>query len=145
MSLMPWGMFRIRFQPKAHGTPDVPWLPAGVEGDQEPEVISMEAALIVVVLIIAALVIYGMSPGVQAQIEKEQQIKAKQDSQIVCPQCHSKGHATTRKVTLKKGVSGGKATGAILTGGLSLLATGLSRKEDATEAKCSNCGSVWHF
>jgi hypothetical protein len=48
-------------------------------------------------------------------------------------------------VKLKKGVSGGKAAGAIMTGGLSVLAVGLSRKEDATEAKCSNCGSVWHF
>jgi hypothetical protein len=71
--------------------------------------------------------------------------KAVQDKQIVCAQCHSVGCITTSRVKLKKGISGSKATGAILTGGVSLLAVGLSRKEDATEAKCSNCGSVWHF
>ena len=109
---------------------------------------------VLIIFLIAVPVIYYMSPdawspGVQAQIEREQQIKeqikASLDSQIVCAQCHSKGNVTTRKATLKKGISGGKATGAILTGGLSLLGTGLSRKEDATEAKCSNCGSVWNF
>ena len=67
------------------------------------------------------------------------------DMQIVCPHCQTKGHVTTRQVQLKKGVSGGKAVGALLTGGVSLLAVGLSRKEDATKATCSNCGSVWHF
>jgi hypothetical protein len=46
---------------------------------------------------------------------------------------------------VKAGISGGKATGAILTGGLSLLATGLSRKHAATEANCGNCGSRWTF
>jgi hypothetical protein len=48
-------------------------------------------------------------------------------------------------VSRKAGISGGKATGAILTGGLSLLATGLSRKERLTEAHCDNCGSTWTF
>jgi hypothetical protein len=40
------------------------------------------------------------------------------------------------------GVSGGKATGAILTLGTSLLAKGLSRKEEVTEAHCCNCDST---
>ena len=44
-----------------------------------------------------------------------------------------------------KGISGAKATGAVLTLGWSLLATGLSRKEQATQAHCSNCGSTWDF
>jgi hypothetical protein len=52
-------------------------------------------------------------------------------------------HAKTVKA--KKGISGGKAAGAILTGGLSLLATGLSRKESMTQAHCDACGSTWHF
>lgn len=71
--------------------------------------------------------------------------KIEQDSRIICPQCHEKGNVTTEHVKLKKGVSGGKVTGAILTVGISLLATGLSRKEKVTKAKCGNCGSVWHF
>ena len=48
-----------------------------------------------------------------------------------------------RQVKRKKGVSGGKATGAVLTGGLSLFATGLSRKEKQQELSCSNCGVTW--
>ena len=32
-----------------------------------------------------------------------------------------------------------------LTGGISLLATGLSRTEQNTEAHCMNCGSAWVF
>ena len=34
---------------------------------------------------------------------------------------------------------------AISTGGISMLATGLSRKEAATEAHCRNCQSTWQF
>jgi len=64
---------------------------------------------------------------------------------MVCPHCAEKGHVRTHSVTLKKGVSGGKATAAILTGGVSLLATGLSRKEDNTQAWCENCTNQWIF
>lgn len=67
------------------------------------------------------------------------------DGQMVCPHCHVRGSVRTRRVRLKKGVSGGKATGAIFTAGLSLFATGLSRKEKATEARCTNCGATWHY
>lgn len=93
------------------------------------------------IIVIAAVLIYfaAMADGRKAKI------KIAQDAKIVCAQCHSVEHVTTSAVTLKKGISGGKATGAVLTGGLSLFAVGLSRKEDATEAKCSKCGSVWHF
>jgi hypothetical protein len=72
-------------------------------------------------------------------------VKASQDAELVCPHCGKRGYVRTEQVRLKKGISGGKATGAILTGGISLVATGLSRKEDATKAQCSNCDSVWHF
>lgn len=66
-------------------------------------------------------------------------------SQMVCPHCGKRGTVKTKKVTRKAGVSGGKATAAVLTGGLSLLATGLSRKENLTQAQCSNCKNTWHF
>jgi hypothetical protein len=66
-------------------------------------------------------------------------------SQLICPHCQTKGSVTTRKVTKKAGISGAKATGAILTGGLSILATGLSRKEQLTESHCSHCNSTWRF
>jgi DNA-directed RNA polymerase subunit RPC12/RpoP len=83
----------------------------------------------------------GFSKGV-ADVRREKELR---DSYIVCPQCQSRGTVTTEQVKMKKGISGGKATGAVLTGGVSLLLTGLSRKEGVTEATCSKCGSVWHF
>lgn len=94
-----------------------------------------------VIVAIAAVLIYFAAMAEEGKAK----IKIARDAKIVCAQCHSVGHVTTSAVTLKKCISGGKATGAILTGGASLLVTGLSRKEVATEAKCSNCGSVWHF
>ena len=42
-------------------------------------------------------------------------------------------------------VSGGEVTAAVLTGGASLLTTGLSRKEKHAEAHCENCGNSWYF
>jgi hypothetical protein len=67
------------------------------------------------------------------------------NSKLICPHCQTEGFVHTKSVALKKGVSGAKATGAVLTGGLSLLATGLSRKEDNTQAHCENCNSTWFF
>lgn len=64
---------------------------------------------------------------------------------LVCPHCQTKGSVHTKSVRQKKGVSGGKATAAIFTGGLSLLATGLSRKERVTQAHCDACNSTWVF
>ncbi|MEI8285395.1 MAG: hypothetical protein WCG52_10445 [bacterium] len=78
-------------------------------------------------------------------LEAEQQRIRDQQAQIVCPHCQTRGHVTACHVKLKKGISGSKATAALLTGGLSMLGTGLSRKEIATQAECSNCGSVWYY
>lgn len=65
--------------------------------------------------------------------------------EMICPHCHTKGEIRTKSTEVKKGVSGGKATAAILTAGLSLFVTGLSRKEDATQAHCENCKNTWLF
>lgn len=67
------------------------------------------------------------------------------NSSMICPHCQTKGQIHTKAVTLKKGLSGAKATGALLTGGLSMLATGLSRKENCTQAHCTKCNSTWFF
>ncbi|WP_411727809.1 hypothetical protein [Methyloglobulus sp.] len=64
---------------------------------------------------------------------------------MVCPHCQSIGKIRTKEVKQKKGVSGGKATAAVLTAGLSLLAVGLSRKEGSTQAHCDNCNNTWFF
>jgi hypothetical protein len=65
--------------------------------------------------------------------------------EIICPHCQQKGTVRTKAVQQKKGISGGKATAALLTGGVSMLATGLSRKESITEANCDKCNSKWRF
>jgi len=64
---------------------------------------------------------------------------------FICPHCQEKGKVLTKTIKKKAGISGAKATGAILTGGMSLLATGLSRKDVVTEAHCTNCKSTWQF
>lgn len=71
--------------------------------------------------------------------------KADMEKQMICPYCQTKGSVTTRKIKQKVGVSGGKATAALLTCGISLLGTGLSRKQEMTQANCNHCGSVYTF
>ena len=66
-------------------------------------------------------------------------------SPLVCPHCHVKGKVSTSSVKKSKGISGGKAAGAVVTGGLSIWLTGLSRKEQLTQAKCGACGLKWTF
>ena len=64
---------------------------------------------------------------------------------LICPHCQEKGRIRTKPVQRTRGVSGGKATAAILTGGVSMLATGLSRKEQSTQAWCGHYKSTWDF
>lgn len=65
------------------------------------------------------------------------------DTRLVCPHCGQTGTVRARDVKVKRGISGGKATGAVLTAGVSLIATGLSRKVKASERTCRNCGTTW--
>lgn len=67
------------------------------------------------------------------------------NEKILCPHCGVRGTVHTQKDSRKVGVSGGKATGALLTAGLSLFVTGLSRKEKFTAAYCGNCEAEWSF
>jgi hypothetical protein len=82
-------------------------------------------------------------------VEREAYVLAQQHGEInpamVCPHCQHRGKVRTKLIDRKKGVSGGKATAAILTGGVSMLATGLSRHERLTHAYCGNCESSWEF
>jgi len=68
-----------------------------------------------------------------------------QMTQIICPQCQVAGQVSTKQIKEKVGVSGGKATAAVITTGASVLVTGLSRKKKVTRAHCANCGSDWDF
>jgi hypothetical protein len=64
---------------------------------------------------------------------------------MICPHCQTQGSVRTQAEARKAGVSGGKATAALLTGGTSLLLTGLSRKQQVTQAHCDNCNCTWAF
>lgn len=64
---------------------------------------------------------------------------------MICPHCQTKGYVTTQQVKRKSGIHGGKATAALLTCGISLLGTGLSRKHEMTEASCGRCGATWTY
>ena len=81
------------------------------------------------------------------EYEKEKKLKTLGpiSPQYICPHCQQKGFVRTIPVKRKKGVSGAKVTGALLTFGVSMLATGLSRKEGLTQAHCGNCSSQWDF
>ena len=93
------------------------------------------------IIVIVLSVVCGAA---QAMEKSTEQRKAGQ-RKIVCPQCQERGFVTTASVTEKTGIHGGKATAAILTGGVSMLATGLSNELGRTQATCSNCGSTWRF
>ena len=80
-----------------------------------------------------------------AQIRRDQVNFGPINPAMVCPHCSARGYIRTKGITTKKGVSGGKATAAVLTGGVSLLAVGLSRKENSTQAHCCNCRNTWVF
>lgn len=62
---------------------------------------------------------------------------------LICPHCQTRGEVSTMTVSVKEGISGGKATAAVLTAGLGVAATGLSRKNERTECSCGNCGMTW--
>lgn len=62
---------------------------------------------------------------------------------VVCPHCHERGEVSTRLEDRKSGISGGKATAAILTFGISLLVAGLSQKVEIRRAWCGSCGVTW--
>ena len=64
---------------------------------------------------------------------------------MICPHCQTKGSVRKRSTDRKQGISGVKAAAAFLTGGISLLATGLSRSETMTQAHCTCCDCTWLF
>ncbi len=97
------------------------------------------------VVILTLMIHADISRAAARPTQKEITTKAECDGKIVCPQCQTRGFVTTQKVQVNKGIHGGKATAAVLTGGISMLATGLSRQDEMTQATCSNCGSTWKF
>lgn len=111
---------------------------------------------LIVVAIIASTIAEQKKVDAMSPSEREQYLAKKQDVRdsmtygqingaMICPHCGYKGKIRTKQIDRKKGISGGKATAAVLTGGVSVLATGLSRKERMTRAYCGNCKNAWDF
>jgi hypothetical protein len=102
--------------------------------------LTLLVVVFIVLIVLGALHSARMTPEQRAQVEW-----GDLNEHLICPHCQSKGTVRTKGVKRKKGISGAKATGALLTAGVSILATGLSRKESETCAHCMTCGSTWHF
>ena len=64
---------------------------------------------------------------------------------MICPHCQTKGKIRTKSVVQDKGISGGKVTAAVVTAGVSILAAGLAKKENVTQAYCEQCNNSWIF
>jgi hypothetical protein len=80
----------------------------------------------------------------ERDLAQDQEFGPKNEA-MVCPHCQSKGAVRIKRVKQKQGISGGKATAALLTGGASLVAVGLSKKGEVTQAMCENCQCQWTF
>ena len=101
--------------------------------------------LIALSIVIGLLAIKFPKFGAALEAADQQAKYGTKSPKMVCPHCDKAGKIFTKQVKQKKGVSGGKATAAVLTAGVSMLATGLSRKEKNTQAHCKNCGNTWYF
>lgn len=122
----------------------------------------------IVVITFVVLVIFALLSANLADIEKKQKLAAmgseelaeyeeterlrlaeskwgKSSVKMICPHCQTTGTIRTMQIDTTTGISGAKATGAILTGGVSMLATGLSQKKQVTQAHCETCSSTWSF
>jgi hypothetical protein len=64
---------------------------------------------------------------------------------VNCPHCQGIGTVIVEKVKKKKGVSPGKVAGALFTGGISLVGTGLAKKEVVNQLTCTACGISWEI
>jgi hypothetical protein len=108
-------------------------------------------AIAMVFLVVLAVIEKLRNPGKPSSAARalaqhvDERAHGHTNAALICPHCQTRGRVRTRSVQEKKGISGGKATGALLTGGTSVLITGLSRKERLTRAQCENCQSVWTF
>ena len=99
----------------------------------------------IVVLLIIVFVIYIMTKRDDQAATEQYKQQQKMTRNMICPHCNTKGSVTTKQVKRKQGIHGGKATAAVLTCGISMLGTGLSRKQQMTEASCTHCGAVWNY
>ncbi len=116
--------------------------------------------IVLICLVVGGLIAFGINDAKKLDAmspeERRKTLKARKESSdqfkwgnknphIICPHCQQLGNVRTSSISRKKGISGGKVTAAVLTGGVTMLATGLSRKEKTTQAHCTNCNCTWDF
>ena len=106
--------------------------------------------LIIGIGIIASVITVGGIINPRALRPEEERNKGDELSRtlnqdMICPHCQRKGQVRVKDLILKKGISGGKAVAAVFTAGISLIATGILRKEQQTHAHCGYCNSVWYI
>ena len=76
----------------------------------------------------------------QVEANKESyRLEKERFARLHCRHCNTSGYCTVDTTRVKQGISGGKATAAILTGGFSLLLTGLAKKNEVQIVSCSHC------
>jgi hypothetical protein len=109
--------------------------------------VAILAVVVVVVFILFMLMpdLRGVSGSTKGTPEWADLTCGSCNAAMVCPHCQEKGTVRTKAVARKRGLSASKATAALLTGGISILATGISRHESLTQAHCDNCGNSWTF
>ena len=101
----------------------------------------MEGIIVIGVIVFVVYLITKAGDSPQKALEQKQKLT----KNMICPHCHTEGSVTTRQVKQKQGISGGKAVAALFTCGITMLGTGLSRKQQMTEATCSHCAAVWTY
>jgi len=61
-----------------------------------------------------------------------------------CQYCNGIGTVVVQQVKRKKGVSPGKIAGAVVTGGISLVGTGVAKKVWMNQLTCTACQMKWY-
>lgn len=130
-------------------TTPTPAAKQGMPGTTKALLVGLALIVVGIILIAAHSVGFGillLVVGVfcTAPASAKRDAVAAKRPEMVCPHCQERGGVSvSRPVKRKAGISGGKATGAILTGGVSVLATGLSRKTKVRNCSCTNCRMKW--
>lgn len=87
-----------------------------------------------------ASVLKNAFKNVGKYLDKKEEEHRRAQASIICPFCQTKGTVTTKN---KNDTSGVKATGAVLTLGMSVMLTGLHKHSTRIEAHCSQCKTTW--
>lgn len=100
-------------------------------------------AITAVVCLAVILLIYAIDPKLAAKAHQDMLLGGPVNQEVICPHCQTRGQVRVQETTVKTGLSGGKATAALLTGGATLIATGLSSKTKSTSMACGHCHVTW--